>query len=79
MGTSDTTLTGVNVLQMFWNANATQSPNTRWLRSANSAVSNTAFCVQGFYGVLGHSNVNSSNCARPAFQIDLSKVEYTIK
>lgn len=77
MGTSDTTLTGTNVLQMFWNVTKTQSGKYIWLRSANSGNSYYAFYVRGSYGNLESGYVDSSYTVRPAFQIDLSKIEWT--
>lgn len=77
MGTSDTTLTGTNVLQLFWNVTTTQSGKYIWLRSANSDLSSIAFCVLGSSGYLDGSNVASADAVRPAFQIDLSKIAWT--
>lgn len=77
MGTSDTTLIGTNVLQMFWNVTAPQSRKYIWLRSAFYGSSSVAFNVYGSYGYLGTSDVGSAYAVRPAFQIDLSKIEWT--
>lgn len=77
MGTSDTTLTDTNVWKMFWDATTSQSGKYIWLRSANSSDSDRAFRVYGSSGDLDRSNVRNSSAARPAFQIDLSKVEWT--
>lgn len=77
MGTSDTTLTGTNVLQMFWNVTTTQGGNYIWLRSADSDDSTNAFTVDGNYGRLNSYYVANAYAVRPAFQIDLSKIEWT--
>ena len=77
MGTSDTTLTGINVLQMFWNVTAIQSGKYIWLSSAGSGSSSRAFRVLGDYGDLDRSFVSNNYAVRPAFQIDLSKIEWT--
>lgn len=77
MGTSDTTLTGTNVLQMFWNVTTTQSKKYIWLRSAYSGGSNDAFYVSGNYGYLDYSSITGTSAVRPAFQIDLSKIDWT--
>ena len=77
MGTSDTTLTGTNVLQMFWNVTTTQSGKYIWSRSANSDDSRYAFYVYGYSGYLDGHHVSNTSVVRPAFQIDLSKVEWT--
>lgn len=78
MGTSDTTLTDTNIWKMFWNATTKQSGKYTWLRSARSSGSNSrAFSVSGNDGYLDSFNVDGTSAARPAFQIDLSKVEWT--
>ena len=76
MGTSDTTLTGTNVLQMFWNVTATQSGKYNWLSSAFSD-NYSAFYVSGGIGYLSIDDASNTNAVRPAFQIDLSKIEWT--
>lgn len=77
MGTSDTTLTGTNVIQMFWNSTDAQSGKTIWLGSALYGNSESAFYASGGYGFLGNNRVDIINDVRPAFQIDLSKIEWT--
>lgn len=76
MGTSDTTLTDTNIWQMFWNASSAQS-SYPWLRSAYPTTSRNAFYVGGNSGSLSSDRVNRDNAARPAFQIDLSKIDWT--
>ena len=76
MGSADTTLTSENVWKMFWNQ--TTSPgSTSWLRSALSDYSYDAFYVRGDYGRLTCNYVGNAYAVRPAFQIDLSKIEWT--
>lgn len=77
MVTSDTTLTGTNVLQMFWNVTSAQSGKLAWLRSAYSETYYSAFRVNDKYGNLSTSGVDYDLTVRPAFQIDLSKIEWT--
>lgn len=77
MGTSDTTLTDTNILKMFWNVTTSQRDKYIWLRSANSSNSNFAFLVFGSGGYLDYFSVDDTDAARPAFQIDLSKVEWS--
>ena len=77
MGTSDTTLTDTNILKLFWNVVASQSGKYIWLRSARSSTDNLAFSVNGSYGNFYSAFVDGSYAARPAFQIDLSKVEWS--
>lgn len=77
MGTSDTTLTGTNLFQMLWNMTTSQNGKYIWLRSASSGHSRYVFYVSGSHGYLDHLNVDDTNAVRPAFQIDLSKIEWT--
>lgn len=76
MGSADTTLTSENVWKMFWNQ--TTSPgSTSWLRSAFYDYSYNAFYVSGRYGDLRNGFVDSPCAVRPAFQINLSKIDWT--
>ena len=77
MGTSDTTLTDTNIWKMFWNVTTSQSGKYIWLRSAYSSSFIRAFNASGSYGYLGYIDVDTTGSARPAFQIDLSKVEWS--
>lgn len=80
MNVSDTTLTNENIWKMFWNQITSPGSTFPWLRSAYSAYSYTAFMVSGTRGNLDSSLVDNSGNAypvRPAFQIDLSKIEWT--
>ena len=77
MGTSDTTLTDINIWKMFWNITTSPDAKYIWLRSAGSSNSIYAFDVNGFYGYLGFYNVDRAYAARPAFQIDLSKIDWS--
>lgn len=77
MGSADTTLTSENVWRMFWNQTTSPGSTYPWLRSAYSGSSRSAFFVRGNYGFLNRSYVGDTDAVRPAFQIDLSKVEFT--
>lgn len=76
MGTSDTTLTDTNVWKMFWNVTTSQSDKYIWLRSAYTSGT-YAFTVVGYYGTLDYLLLRNSCAARPAFQIDLSKISWS--
>lgn len=78
MGSADTTLTSENVWRMFWNQTTSPGSTYHWLRSADSGNSNYAFRVNGEYGYLNNNYVRNAHAVRPAFQIDLSKVDYAI-
>ena len=77
MGTSDTTLTDTNIWKMFWNVTTSQRGKYIWLRSAYSSDSYYTFGVNGGIGDLDYDRVDRTRVARPAFQIDLSKVEWS--
>ena len=77
MGKSDTTLTDTNLWQMFWNATTSPGSKFIWLRSASSSSSISAFLVRGNYGDVVETAVDYANAARPAFQIDLSKISWS--
>lgn len=74
MGSADTTLTSENVWRMFWNQTTSPGSIYPWLRSASSVF---AFYVRGSRGSLNSDYVDNTYAVRPAFQIDLSKVEFT--
>ena len=76
MGIDDTTLTATNVWRMFWNTTTSQK-TIIWSRSAKNLDSRTVVEFSGYIGGFGGSWVDDSRAARPAFQIDLSKVEWT--
>lgn len=75
MTTSDTTLTDINIWKMFWNATSISSDKPIWLCSARTGDSSYAFCVST-NGSLKDDIVYISYVVRPAFQIDLSKVDW---
>lgn len=77
MGISDTTLTDVNIWKMFWNQTTSVGGSYSWLRSASAYISISAFLVDGDSGRLVNDRVDGAFAVRPAFQIDLSKIEFT--
>ena len=77
MGISNTTLTDTNLWKMVWNQTTFPGSTYPWLRSAYSNNSRGALRVNGEYGNLIYSSVGSASAVRPAFQIDLSKIEWT--
>ena len=77
MTQTDTTLTNDNIWQMFWNDNVSHLGKLIWLRSANVNTHTAAFIVDGNYGSIERSRADLGRCVRPAFQIDLSKINYT--
>lgn len=77
MGISDTTLTDTNLWKMLWNQTTSPGYKYLWLRSVVSGNSSAVFYVNGYHALLSAFYVNNSGEVRPAFQIDLSKVEWT--
>jgi hypothetical protein len=76
MSISNTTLTDVNVWKMFWNVTASPGDKYIWLRSASSSNSYSASIASGSSGYLSSFSVDVMIDVRPAFQIDLSKVDW---
>lgn len=66
-----------DLLKLFWNQTSTIFENP-WFRSARADKSIQAWCVNGYYGCLGSASTNNTYAARAAFQIDLSKIPFTI-
>lgn len=72
----DTTLTYDNVWTMFWNSTTSHSDNI-WLCSASASNAYRAFSVSGGSGYLSNPETHNTYAARPAFQIDLSKIQWS--
>lgn len=68
--------TDTDIWQMFWNDNQSRSESI-WLRSDAASNADIVFLVNGSNGVLDYYYYSNSTFVRPAFQIDLSKVEWT--
>ena len=77
MAAADTTLTDKNVWTMFWNQSTKPEGEDAWLRSASSDDATIGFTAVSFSGALADTPVDNSGSVRGAFQIDLSKVEWT--
>lgn len=69
-------LTDTDIWQMFWNDNISHSQYP-WLRSARVDSSNAAFLIDGHNGNFNNIYCSYSGMARPAFQIDLSKIAWS--
>ena len=77
MDAASTTLTSANIWKMFWNQTTSPNSVSLWLRSAKSDNSRTAFYITQDIGRLSAISVSSPYAVHPAFQIDLSKIEWT--
>ena len=76
----DTTaiLRNVNIWKMFWNDEVSHSNKYSWLRSSRADRSNYAWIVDGSGGRLNLRNVSDSYIVRPALNLNLNQVEFTI-
>ena len=73
---TDTTLTDLNIWKMFWNVTVSQEGKFIWLRSAYPSQNLTNLLLYG-KGFIDNADVRGGHIVRPAFQIDLSKIEWT--
>lgn len=70
-------ITSDELMTMFWN-NTTKVSEYLWLQSSRAGSSNSAWLVNGSNGGLSNYAVTESNVARPALNIDLSKIKWSI-
>ena len=70
-------ITSDELMTMFWNS-TTKVSKYLWLRSSFSARSGSAWRVRGNTGTLGYSVATNSYVVRPALNLDMSKIQYTI-
>lgn len=72
-------LRNVNIWKMFWNTE-TQPNNyaNLWLRSASATTTERVWAVAGSAGYMGFIDPVNAAAVRPAFNIDLSKISYSI-
>lgn len=74
-----TILRNVNIWKMFWNDEVSNSnKRTLWLRSSYANSSDSALTVGGSYGYLYYSYPINKQYVRPALNLDMSKISYTI-
>ena len=70
-------ITSDELMTMFWNNTTTVSKGL-WLRSSSANISNYAWGVGGYLGGLVRNGVTISNVVRPALNLDMSKIQYTL-
>lgn len=70
-------ITSDELMTMFWNS-TTQVPESLWFRSSFAGGSSHAWRVGGDNGCLGSSVVSYSDVVRPALNLDMSKIQYTL-
>lgn len=70
-------ITSDELMTMFWNS-TTKVSKSSWLRSSHANDSTRAWAVRGDYGVLFYTDATSRIGVRPALNLDLSKIEWSI-
>ena len=70
-------ITSDELMTLFWNSTAKVSKYL-WLRSSRTDNSDYAWSVDGYGGRLYRYSVNSSRDVRPALNLNLNQVEFTI-
>ena len=70
-------ITSDELMIMFWNS-TTKVSEYPWLRSSYADNSTYAWSVRGRGGFLGYGAVSNSYVVRPALNLDMSKIQYTL-
>ena len=70
-------ITSNELMTMFWNS-TTKVSKYPWLRSSYADYSDGAWGVGGYGGYLNGNFVDISNVVRPALNLDMSKIQYTL-
>ena len=70
-------ITSDELMTMFWNS-TTKVPKYPWLRSSHASGSSFVWCVSGGDGSLLGGGASTSDVVRPALNLDMSKIQYTL-
>lgn len=70
-------ITSDELMTMFWNS-TTKVSKYHWLRSSRAAGSGYVWSVDGGIGALRSFVATNSHVVRPALNLDMSKIQYTI-
>lgn len=70
-------ITSDELMTMFWNS-TTKVSKYLWLRSSGADGSSRAWNVYGYYGYLNFRAATNSFVVRPALNLDMSKIQYTL-
>ena len=70
-------ITSDELMTMFWNS-TTQISKYLWLRSSSATNSYEAWSVDGARGILRGRDFAGSRVVRPALNLDMSKIQYTL-
>ena len=71
-------ITSNELMTLFFNQTTSQVSKYLWLRSSYAGDSNRAWYVGGARGTLSNLGVTRSYVVRPALNLDMSKIKYTI-
>lgn len=70
-------ITSDELMTMFWNS-TTEVSKYPWLRSSYAGSSGYAWSVSGSSGALSHDGATYMLGVRPALNLDMSKIQYTL-
>ena len=70
-------ITSDELMTMFWNS-TTKVSKYSWLRSSVADDSRLVWNVRGDGGRLGGNDLGNSRIVRPALNLDMSKIQYTL-
>ena len=70
-------ITSDELMTMFWNS-TTKVSKELWLRSSRADYSHIAWFAYGGNGSLDGYDVNDSRVVRPALNLNMSKIQYTL-
>ena len=70
-------ITSDELMTMFWNS-TTDVSKSPWLRSSSADDSRSAWFVLGDFGFLSGYDATDSYVVRPALNLDMSKIQYTL-
>ena len=70
-------ITSNELMELWTNQTGAMNGKAWWLSSAYAEYSNHAWYVRGIGGALGYKNVDNAIAVRPAFNLDLSKVDFS--
>ena len=70
-------ITSDELMTMFWNS-TTKVSKFPWLRSSYAGRSDFVWIVSGYDGGLAHSRATGRSVVRPALNLDMSKIQYTL-
>ena len=69
-------ITSNELMELWTNQIGAMNGKAWWLSSAYDEYSNHAWYVRGIGGALGYKNVDNAIAVRPAFNLDLSKIDF---